>query len=255
MNGIRADVQVVCLALAETDWYKQQLRDLPVRPFDEAAAPAIWRGRSPTVPNWPLHSLTDAQIHQAEGRLLPEDVAIRLGPITDTLRKGTALYSRDFLVLRILQENLGRRPIAWSMTTGPGYYGLEPYLLQQGLAMSLQTAPVDTTRSDISTRRILGVAVDIPTTDRLAWDSYRFAGLVERGSTGLEPTSATASNNLSLSFAQLAFAYQDQGDHERAVRNAARAAQLSPNPGFQAAIQRLLEQPLSDSTGAPGPFK
>src|SRR5690606_25792726 len=56
--GIRRDVLVVCRALAETDWYKRQLREFPVRPFDEAAAPAIWKGLNPVAPTHRPHSLT-----------------------------------------------------------------------------------------------------------------------------------------------------------------------------------------------------
>ena len=59
VEGVRQDVTIVCLALAQTDWYMRQLRDNPTRPFREDAAPAVWQGRTPTRPDWPLHSMTN----------------------------------------------------------------------------------------------------------------------------------------------------------------------------------------------------
>jgi hypothetical protein len=245
--GIRQDVLVVCLALAETDWYKRQLRDNPVRPFNEAAAPAIWQGTSPTKPSWKPHGLTDAQIEQSEGQLLPHDVTLRIGPITHVLRRGMPLYSRDFAVLRLLQDNLGRRPIGWSLTTGSEYYGLDRYLVQQGLVMRLDQVPVDTTRPDIDTHRILGVALDVPTTERLMWETYRYAGLVSAERKQLEPTAAGVAGNLSLPFAQLAYAHAARGRREAAMKNVEQAGRLSPNPALKRALSSLIDRAAGDS--------
>ncbi len=247
VQGVRQDVLVVCLALTETDWYKRQLREFPTRPFDEAAAPALWKGRSPVAPDWKPHSLSDQQIAAAQGVVLSEDVTLRIGPITHVIPKGTPVYSRDFAVLRILQDNLGRRPVAWSMTTGGEFYGLDRYVLQQGLAMQLQTQPIDTTRTDVDNHRVLGVALDVPTTDALAWNTYRYARLGQGNAGDLEPTAMGVANNLSLPFTQLAYAYESRRDRERAIKNLSRAGELSTNPALKRALMTLLAPPVGDS--------
>ncbi len=248
VQGIRRDVLVVCLALTETDWYKRQLRDFPIRPFDEASAPAIWRGQNPVAPTWKAHSMTDEQIlAAAQPRLLPEDLTLQIGPITHALRKGTPIYSHDYAVIRMLQDNLGRRPIAWSLTTGGEFYGLNDYILQQGLVMRLQPARVDTTGSTVDTHRILGVSMDVATTDRLVWETYRYAGLGRSSSAALEPTARGVAGNLALPFAQLAYAYMARGDRNTAIKNLERASTLSPNPALRQGLLNLLAEPGGDS--------
>lgn len=248
VQGIRKDVLVVCLALTETDWYKRQLRDFPVRSFDEAAAPKIWQGQNPVAPTGPAHSMTDEQIQAAaQPRLLPEDVTIQIGPITHTLRRGTPIYSHDYAVIRMLQDNLGKRPIAWSLTTGGEFYGLNNYMTQQGLVMRLQSTPVDTASKTIDNHRVLGVALDIPTTDQLVWETYRYAGLGKTSSAALEPTARGVAGNLALPFAQLAYAYMGKGDRDRAIKNLERASTLSPNPALKQGLLNLLAEPGGDS--------
>jgi len=248
--GIRQDVLVVCLALAETDWYKRQLRDNPIRPFDEASAPPIWRGLPATMPDWPPHSMSDGQIGQAVPVLLPQDVPLQIGPIRHVLAKGTPVYSRDFVVLRLLQDNAGKRPIAWSLTTGGEFYGLDRYLLQQGLVMRLEMTPVDTTRKDLDYHGILGLPMDPATTERLVWDTYRYAGFGKGPAGPLEPTAAGVANNLSLPFAQLAYWYQSIDSLEAALRNLTRASDLSTNPAMRQALMGLL---AAQAEGRPPP--
>ncbi len=67
--NVRQDVTVVCLALANTDWYMRQLRDNPVRPVDRAALPALWRGALRPPPTQPLHTMTDSMIAIGDERL------------------------------------------------------------------------------------------------------------------------------------------------------------------------------------------
>ncbi len=102
---------VVCLALAQTDWYMRQLRDNPVRDFDEANAPAVWQGRHPVKPDWPLHTMTDAEIRTAAASpvLLDTAVTLTVGSAKAVFKAGTVLYPNDIVSLRILQQNIGRR--------------------------------------------------------------------------------------------------------------------------------------------------
>jgi hypothetical protein len=136
VEGIRQDVTIVCLALAQTDWYIRQLRDNPNRPFDEASAPAIWKGKAGQRPDWPVHSLTDEQITQITSSftVLREPQSVRAGEGRYNLPVNTFVNPNLIVVARILQENVGKRPVSWSMTTGRSFGGMDPYIIQQGMA-------------------------------------------------------------------------------------------------------------------------
>jgi hypothetical protein len=241
--GIRQDVTVICLALANTDWYMRQLRENPIRPVDRKHLPAIWQGAVRPPPNQLLHTMSDAMIASAmNGYPVPEDQKVSLGPLTRVLKKGTYLLPNSILTMAVVQQNVGRRPIVWAITTGREFGGLAEYVVQQGLGYSLRTAPPDTTSPALDTRRLAGAPLDIPTTERLVWDTYRYADLLHADVTKLESTSASIASTLSLPFTQLTYGYSARGQQEKMLRALGWAMKLTPNPALRTALAELRVQ-------------
>jgi hypothetical protein len=246
VEGIRQDVVVVCLALAETDWYMRQLRDNPVRPFDEAAAPPVWRGTGARAPDWPLHTMTDAQIDAAIPQMLPQAVPLPLGKGQVTLPANTVLYGKDFVSLRIIQQNFGRRPLAWGLTAVGGAYGLDSLLVQRGLAVLLEPAPADTTDLRYFVGGFVTIPLDLPITQRLVFETYRYADLLEAPPRRLESTAAGISSTLGIPLILLGQAAQLRGDTATALRALRPAVALNPNPGVRAMLDAIA-RPARDS--------
>jgi hypothetical protein len=242
VEGIRPDVTVVCLALANTDWYMRQLRDTPTRPVDLATLPPVWRGSLPARPQWPLHQLNDSMIATSmRGYAAPRTQEIKLGPLTRTLQQGTVLYPSDILMLSLIQQNLGRRPIVWSITTGRSFGGLARYVVQQGLGFRLETAPPDTTNPGLDLHRLATVPLDVPITERLVFDTYRYADLLQRGAESMETTSAGIANSLAFPPVQLAYAYSTRGETAKMERAIDYATRLSTNPDIRVTLQSLAQ--------------
>ncbi len=237
--GVRRDVTVVCLALAETEWYMRQLRDNAVRPFEEEKAPAIWQGLHPVAPTWPLHNMTDAEIHAALPQVIDQAATLRVGRYQTTLAANSVLYGKDFLSLRVIQQNFGRRPIVWGLTAVGNDYGLGRFMVQRGLGIVLDTVAVDTTSAAYDLKRLMGVPLDIAATDRLMMDTYRFADLLSQPRRELENTASGIASTLGLPFTQLAYALESRGDTAQLLKYLERSAHLSSNPAIQAALEQI----------------
>jgi len=198
----------------------------------------VWQGLNPVTPTWPLHTMTDAEIETASSSpiLLDSAMTIPIGPVVASFKAQTVLYPNDIVSLRIIQQNVGRRAIVWSITTGDSYMGLRDYMVQQAMGFRLATVRPDSSQPGLSLGGIGNVAVDIPLTQRLAWDTYQYGHLLSGATDRLESTAASMASSLSIPFTILAYHADAAGDTAGVVKNLERAQQIAPNEAIQSAL-------------------
>jgi hypothetical protein len=247
VENFRQDVVVVNLSLASTTWFMRQLRDNEVRRFDSSQAP-MYASLAPAEPPPPVHSLSDQEIDGMYPQLLPQDYTFRWQGISHTFREGTPLYPNQVLTLRLIQENLGRRPIYFSTTAGSSsWLGLGKYLTQEALVLRLHPSePADTSRY---TDGLIGTKLDVARTDTLAWQVYRYSRLFEADTLELDNTTANIAANLNIPVLSLGQAYAIRGDRERSLENFRRAHHLAPTPELGRIIESLSMPPAPVAPG------
>ena len=140
VEGIRPDVVVANTSLLKTDWYTRQLIRNPVRAYDAAKGPDIYKDGNWTKPDGPplKMSMDDADSVDLYYEL-PDTVVFEAHGIRTKIPP-RVLTRADFFVLQMIKDNPGR-PIYLSRTSGSygRELGLEQYLITQGLARKLLT--------------------------------------------------------------------------------------------------------------------
>jgi len=282
VEGVRKDVMIVNLSLVNTDWYIRQLRDNESRPYEpdsnavrlfgrEAGPPPsctatqldslnAWADRAhrkrPDLSRGRpmcLHTLNDDQIAALQPQLLPGDFHFVAGNIVHDYPAGTPMYVKDIMVLRLIQENLGKRPIFFALTAGTGNrMGLDHYITQQGIIFKLH--PDTVVKGPGQVDGLFNAVMDVERTRVLAWDVFRYARLFQADTLDLDPTDDNIAGNLAFVFMSLGDAYRQMGDVPQMIQNYQRASHLSPNPELQrflASLQQLPTIPgLGESTAA-----
>jgi hypothetical protein len=150
VEGIRRDVVIANTSLLNTDWYVRQIIRSPIREYDAAKGPAIYRDRQWAKPaNPPLRLTLDEadQIPLAEERR--DTVLFQAGNIRAVIPP--RIYTKaDYAVLLMIRDNPDR-PVYFARTSG-GYgheLGFGPYLVMQGLGRKL-LSEVPTQSPDIA---------------------------------------------------------------------------------------------------------
>jgi len=193
VEGVRRDVLLPNTSLMNTEWHNRQLKRKPIVPFDSANAIPLYQGRSWPEPTEPVVTMSYQEIDSLAPAVRVEPgTTFRLGPIRATVQ--TQYLSRsDLMLLLLIQENMGKRPIYISHTVGsrPDALGLGPYLLTQGMVRRLFPDTVRVGGDTISTPA-LGLT-DRDRTATLLFDVYhpesaarhRPQGWVDRPSEGI----------------------------------------------------------------------
>lgn len=207
VEGVRPDVTVIIEGYLDMDWPVHQLLHAPIHLYDAAAGPALYRDRSWTPPADPPLRMTVAQSDSVpDFTELREPQIFRSGAIEGRVAAGY-LERKDVFVLRLITDALPERPLYF--TTGSSYpkrFGLERYMVTQGLVQRLMPTPA----GDSS-----GRALDVARSDAL-WRLYRGPAAIVRRGDWIDRASLVTPVDYTLLGLSLSDALDRKGDTARA---------------------------------------
>jgi len=226
VEGIRRDVTLVNLSLANTDWHLRQLRRREQPEFDPSRSIDLWKPRTDSArtllgvpgpegwsrPTSPVFSLSEAELDSLpEYSRVPKGKGLVYGNLTMVL--GDEILQRsDLATILLIRDNLGKRPINFAWSAGPWpdqTLGLTEYLVSQGLVRKLYTKRVDTTANIVLTP--MGYT-DLERT-RTLLKSYRWESAArERPAGWVDVPSASILRLYSIIYGGMAGTLREHGD-------------------------------------------
>jgi hypothetical protein len=246
VEGIRRDVTVIVHSYLGTLWHPKQLRELTTpcpdgvdpadtpsvivcqRPFDPEAATPVSRDMNPTPPTRSVIALTDEQLATLPvAYIVPADTTFAVSEwVEATVRGGEVISFPDILVLHIMQQAAGDRPVYFAATAPPVYgrWRLQPHLLRQGLAHKVVHQLLESTADTVYLGNDLDVGwIDRPRTRELLWNVFQLEYLFGWDEWPEPSTRASIPAQYYMAFLSLGLAEQLREQPDEAERNFARA--------------------------------
>ena len=254
VEGIRRDVTLANLSLMNTRWHLRQLQRRQTPVFDPAEAASLWKPQpaesgvpltdsvagAPSASAWPhpkepVFSLTTAQLDSLpEAMQVPENGGVTFDSLKLAFGQDIMML-QDLATIFLIRDNMGKRPIFFSWSDG-GYpdqtLGLSPYLVSQGLVRKLMPKPVTATDSIVLSPS-LGY-IDMPRTEKLLWDVYRWPAAARNRPRGwVDRPSGSILQLYAVVYGGAAKVFENAGRKDLAARadSVARGVTKNLNPG------------------------
>jgi hypothetical protein len=170
VEGVRQDVMVLVTSYLNTDWFLRQIIRRPVREYDAAKGPAIYRGKTWPKPKGPPLDWTFEQADAAQEYMeIREPQIFKQRNIVTTIQPG--ILQRDQIVtLSLIKDAFPERSIYFSTGGYQRSLGLSKYSLRQGVVEKLVENPIVPNKDTV---QIGDGYLDLNTTYRLWTEVYK----------------------------------------------------------------------------------
>jgi hypothetical protein len=220
VEHVRPDVTIANLSLMNTRWHLRQLRRRETPAFDASASIPLWRMGTWTRPTEPVLGLSIEELDALpEYQQVPKGSGIKFDSLT--LRfGGEVLMLQDLATLALIRQNMGKRSIHFSWSTGSypdQTFGLSDNLISQGFVRKLMPTRVVPNDSIVESP-VVGF-MDLPRTEALMWNSYHWQSAARDRPFGwIDPPSGSILQLYGVMYHALATTLRARGDSAKAQR-------------------------------------